>query len=113
MNTENLSNEAKGNAVLHGVICRFDLAWIGQCKNPADESGFCEKHKDIKCVSCGEQATHECAETMGLVCGAPLCDNCEHTIQSNGCNSGGDLPKGFKSHCKITDQVFKPWYARS
>lgn len=97
----------------HSVICRFDLAWIGQCKNVADESGFCEKHKDIKCVSCGEQATHECAETMGLVCGAPLCDNCEHTIQSNGCNSGGELPKGLKHHCKITEQVFKPWYARS
>lgn len=97
---------------IHVLTCHFDLAWIGQCKNTADESGFCEKHKDIKCVSCGEQATHECAETIGLVCGAPLCDNCEHTIQDNGCNSGGKLQEGLKSHCKKSEQVYLPWYAR-
>lgn len=91
--------------------CKFDLAWIGSCSKPA-VAGFCEKHKPIKCCSCGEQATHECAETMGLVCGAPLCGNCEHTIQSNGCNSRGELPIGLKGHCRKDEQVYKPWYVK-
>src|SRR5690606_5294649 len=60
--------------------------------------------------SCGEQATHECSETGSLVCGAPLCNDCEHTIRENGCNSGGNLPEGLKGHCKKVDQVYKPWY---
>lgn len=59
--------------------CKYNLAWIGFCKETADESGFCEKHKGIKCVGCGEQSTRECPETMSLVCGAPICDNCHHT----------------------------------
>lgn len=87
-------------------LCGFDEAWIGKCKNGID----CEKHKDAKCVSCGAKATKECAETMGLVCGALLCDECEHTTQSNGSKSCGELPKGFKAHCKSSEQVFKPWY---
>ena len=92
--------------------CRFELAWVGKCSKVADNSGFCQEHKDIKCVSCGSQATRECPETMGLVCGVPLCDDCEHTIQSNGCNSGGEIPEGMSSHCKKTEQVNKPWYVK-
>jgi hypothetical protein len=92
--------------------CKFELAWIGVCNEIADESGFCAKHKDIKCVSCGKQATQQCSETMGLVCGAPLCDDCEHTINDNGCNSGGNLPVGLKMHCKKNEQVYKRWYMR-
>lgn len=94
------------------LICQFDQAWTGQCKSPADESGYCDKHK-LKCSSCGEPANHDCSETMGLVCGAPLCAECEHTTHSNGCNSGGDLPQGYKNHCKIIDQVYKPWYMKA
>ncbi len=88
--------------------CKFDKAWVGQCSNQAN-GGNCEEHSNIKCVSCGETATHECSETMQFVCGAPLCDECEHTIQSNGCNSGGILPQGLKSHCKKVEQKFKHW----
>jgi hypothetical protein len=90
--------------------CQYSVAWIGTCKKPADESGFCEEHKKEKCASCGSQATHSCDETMGLCCGAPLCDQCEHTIQSNGCNSGGKLPDGYKMHCPKDKQVYKPWW---
>lgn len=90
--------------------CKFTEAWVGRCKKNSDESKYCEKHKDIKCVSCGKQATHACHETMGLVCGSPICDDCEHTIYENGCNSGAPLPKNHKSHCKKTEQVYKPWY---
>ena len=92
-------------------MCKFDKAWIGKCKEqPMDD--FCNTHKGIKCCSCGEQATGECNETNTLVCGAPLCDDCEHTINSNGCNGGGERPKGLKGHCKKSDQVYKPWYMR-
>jgi hypothetical protein len=109
------TNESKTNQphTINSITCRFDKAWIGKCEKEADESGFCEEHKGIKCVSCGVQATRDCPETMGLVCGAPLCDDCEHTIQSNGCNSGGELPDGMKSHCKKIEQVNKPWYMDS
>jgi hypothetical protein len=92
--------------------CNFDIAWVGRCKEPSTENGCCEKHAKLKCCSCGEQATRDCDETMGLVCGAPLCDKCEHTIQSNGCNSGGELPHGLGCHCKKEDQVYKPWYMK-
>lgn len=90
--------------------CCFSIAWVGRCNLPTHKSKFCEKHKGMKCCSCGEQATNECAETNQFVCGFPLCDNCEHTIHSNGCNSGGELPKGLRGHCKKTEQVYKPWW---
>lgn len=92
--------------------CTFSLAWIGPCKEAAGNHQFCQKHKDKKCSSCGEQATHECSETMGLVCGSYLCDNCEHTMCENGCNSGAPLPPGLKTHCKKSEQVYKPWYTK-
>jgi hypothetical protein len=110
MSTENSNTEQP--CTLHSVTCRFDKAWVGKCGKEADESGFCEEHKGIKCVSCGAQATRECPETIGLVCGAPLCDDCEHTIQSNGCNSCGELHDGLGAHCKKKEQVYKPWYMR-
>jgi len=86
--------------------CEFGLAWIGKCGKPN-----CAEHADLKCASCGARATHQCAETMGLVCGADLCDDCEHTIRENGCNSGAPLPEGLKGHCKKSEQVWLPWYA--
>ena len=93
--------------------CQFDLAWIGKCKKPTIEGlTMCEEHSKIKCCSCGEPATHQCAETMGLVCGADLCDKCEHTICENGCNSGATLPPGLKGHCRKDQQVYTPWYMR-
>lgn len=91
--------------------CAFEIAWVGQCTNNAiNNSNMCKKHAELKCVSCGNPATHECPETMGLVCGELLCDDCEHTICSNGCNSGAPRPDGFKAHCKKDQQLYKPWY---
>ena len=58
-----------------------------------------------KCGSCGEQATNECeAGILGLCCGMPLCDNCEHELDEKGTN-GHDL-----NHCRKKDQKYKPWY---
>lgn len=90
-------------------MCKFDLAWRGQCKDEP-EKDFCSEHDSIKCCSCGEKATRECCETMQFVCGFPLCDTCEHTIRENGCNSGAPLPDGVKGHCKPEEQVYEPWY---
>ncbi len=99
--------------VLHkaNVGCCFSVAWRGRCNQETlPDSNFCEEHAKEKCSSCGKQATHSCDETMGLVCGASLCEYCEHTIQDNGCNSQGNLPKGYKRHCPKDKQVYKPWY---
>lgn len=79
-------------------MCDFIEAWRGKCDNEP-----CEDHKDLKCRSCGEPATHECDETNGLVCGVPLCNNCEHEISLNGtCSS--------YNHVKRVDQKNLPWY---
>ena len=93
--------------------CQFIKAWIGQCKNTMP----CEEHASLECSSCGAPATSECAETGQFVCGEPLCDDCEHVTFPDGTNGGigfnaQNLPGGIKRHCKKTDQVNAPWYAR-
>lgn len=98
--------------------CGYGLAWIGKCKNPAGESGRCIEHTTARCISCGEPATHQCEETGQFVCGAPLCDSCEHTTCEDGTNGGigffatSKPPEGYGSHCKKDAQVYIPWYAR-
>ena len=62
--------------------CTFDLAWRGQCKATC-EGSVCTQHAAVKCCVCGEQATHECDHTGQLVCGAPLCNNCEGHIDTS------------------------------
>jgi len=103
-------------APTHGSPCLWDQAWVGKCRLPSVKNGCCEKHQAV-CCSCGAPATHDCEETGQFVCGAPLCDDCEHTIHPEGHNGGIGfnalpLPDGMKSHCKKTEQRFKPWYAR-
>ena len=86
--------------------CKFGNAWVGQCKEIAiDSTDFCEEHLGVLCCVCGKQATHACAETGGFVCGAPLCDNCEHKLdkeRTSGimCGSG---------HCKKGEQEYNSW----
>jgi hypothetical protein len=100
-------------------ICHFDIAWVGKCEALAVDHGMCEEHKDLKCSSCGEPATHSCYETGQFVCGAPLCDNCEHTTAMDGTNGNigffrtSDLPKGMKEHCKKSEQQQFSWIIRS
>lgn len=93
--------------------CEFILAWIGPCGSEVEGNyTFCKTHDSETCCSCGEKATKECSETMELVCGAPLCNECEHTIRENGCNSGVPLPEGVKGHIRKGTQIFKPWYIK-
>ena len=86
------------------IQCKFNRAWIGKCGKEN-----CTNHQGLKCDNCGNPATHECPETSGLVCGFLLCDECEHTIRDNGCNSGGNLPPGLRNHCRKTEQVYENW----
>ena len=82
----------KGKTVMNK--CMFDIALVGQCSNSATHRGYCEVHVKEKCIICGEQATHECPETLGLVCGSPLCDNFECRV---------------KHHPKYYDLTLEQW----
>lgn len=117
MNQEQNNNEANGQAVNVDplVICGFSIAWVGKCKTPVDAEGCrCDKHSGIKCASCGKPAMKECDETGGLVCGAPLCDECTHNTHPEGHNGMfHKWPEGMKQHCKKSEQVFSPWYVDS
>jgi len=98
--------------------CRFQQAWQGPCTQDVVDKGFCSEHSKLFCASCGAKATHNCAETGQFVCGAPLCDDCEHTTAEDGTNGGtgfiqcSPYPEGFKAHCKKSEQVYTPWYVR-
>lgn len=63
-------------------MCKFNEAWIGICKGEnVKGKDYCEKHLDVKCEICGNQATHNCAETMQFVCGTNLCDSLECKLE--------------------------------
>lgn len=74
----------------------------------------------MKCASCGNQATRTCEETGQFVCGANLCDECEHAIAPDGTNGGvgffttvpREMREGWKEHVRKTDQKYEPWYLR-
>lgn len=59
--------------------CRFTLAYVGRCESDAlPGKTMCSKHDGLACRGCGAQATQECPSASSLVCGAPICDDCEH-----------------------------------
>lgn len=61
--------------IAEGKICGFGIAWHGPCGKPTP----CPDHAAVKCVVCGKRATGQCdGESMGLVCGANVCDTCNH-----------------------------------
>ena len=58
--------------------CGFSAAYAGQCKSTKVlDNGQCENHQD-KCCMCGELATQSCSHAGQFVCGAPICDSCNH-----------------------------------
>ena len=83
-------------------MCQFVIAWVGKCQSEGEP--YCPEHTAMKCCSCGDQSTHSCEETMGFICGCPLCANCEHKISPDGTNGRSLI------HCKKTEQEHKPWY---
>ena len=59
-------------------ICGFNMAYAGTCKTTKiQDNGQCDKHQD-NCCMCGESATQSCSYAGQFVCGAPICDNCNH-----------------------------------
>ncbi len=96
-------------------MCQFSEAWIGKCQQDGEQ--YCDVHKNLVCDSCGAKATGSCDATGQFCCGAPLCNDCEHTIFPDGTNGGvgfnqEPLIEGLHRHCKKTEQKFTPWYAR-
>lgn len=56
--------------------CTFNVAWKGKCgKSVVSDNDRCKEHASVKCGVCGNKASYGCAQTSGLVCGYPLCDN--------------------------------------
>ena len=95
--------------------CLFDEAWVVVCGKSANVSGFCDKHENVKCVSCGSQATRTCSQTGQFVCGEPLCSCCTHNINPEGTNGGigfnaQQCPEGMKRHTKKSEQKHQLWF---
>ena len=81
--------------------CLFIKAWCGRCTKDCGDSGYCEEHGAMKCVVCGEQATHDCDYTGQFVCGFPLCANCEGRElrpDDEGYTTSRGLGWGFMNH---------------
>lgn len=83
------------------MICNFELAWTNPCQNEKP----CADHADAKCCVCEKDAIRECSETFGVICGALLCDSCEHLLTSEGVNSIG-------GHCRKNEQKYLPWFVQ-
>lgn len=65
------------------IPCQFDEGGWAPCKKPST-NGWCSKHENAKCSSCGEHAARSCdAQMGGLGCGADLCDKCQHGRDGN------------------------------
>lgn len=61
------------------VPCLFDKKGWAPCKKPST-NGWCSKHENLVCASCGKKATRSCdAQMGGLLCGVDICDNCGHS----------------------------------
>lgn len=81
--------------------CTFSLAWIGPCGKHD-----CKDHSNLVCSCCGAPATRQCEETFGMVCGSPLCNDCEHELTEDGVNVANT------SHVKKGEQKHLPWYTQ-
>lgn len=108
---------SRDNTLLSNTpTCKWDRAWSGKCELPATINGCCADHQKL-CGSCGSPATHDCDETGQFVCGASLCDDCEHTIYEDGTNGGVGFnarrpPAGMQYHCRKAEQRYKSWMAQ-
>lgn len=100
------------------MTCKWKKPWVGGClAAPIGDTEYCSEHQH-QCRSCRAPATHGCDETGQFVCGAPLCDDCEHALFPDGSNGGVGFnsqpcPDGMRRHCKKTEQKYKAWYERA
>lgn len=77
--------------------CKFFKAWVGLCSKEC-EKDYCEEHSDIQCCGyvtvrepdkvylkrCENRATQTCSIAVSLVCGYPICNECEHLRSGHG-----------------------------
>ncbi len=55
------------------TICQYSVPWHGRCAQKLP----CPMHHRATC-RCGKPATRGCTgQTMNLICGRPICDDCE------------------------------------
>ncbi len=62
--------------------CLLEVSWVGKCDKPST-NGWCSKHENLKCCSCGAKATQDCDHGSSLICGAPLCETCQHSLDGD------------------------------
>lgn len=92
-------------------ICGFNKAWIGACQHTVEKKGDkCPEHAPMKCCSCGEPATRDCGHTgIQFVCGAPLCDGCDHGAPEKGKEGWFNLGGGHHKKELCKEQWEKRW----
>ncbi len=87
--------------ILKNRPCKFDEKGWAPCKKPSN-NGWCSKHENIKCVSCGEHAVRSCDTGMGgLSCGSPLCQTCQHSLHEYNHVTG----KVYFAQCRERQEV--------
>jgi hypothetical protein len=65
------------------VPCKFNQKGWAPCKKPST-NGWCSKHEETKCISCGKHAIQSCDQGMGgLTCGVALCATCKHSLEDS------------------------------
>lgn len=60
-----------------GKVTNLDSKEVFAWRTPMGDQG-CEVETK-PCVSCGAPSTHECQAMNGMICGAPICDDCGHS----------------------------------
>lgn len=76
--------------------CTYVTYWGGQCTSLGAVDGLCARHRGKTCEGCGSTAVVDCRQTVGLVCGAPLCAECEHLL------GGGHGRAGWQDGVVVT-----------
>lgn len=74
MSLEHLALILDGKEIPKPVMCGYNIPWVGPCKNECP----CPEHGEQMCTKCkNKPATRGCSHAGSLVCGRPLCDDCE------------------------------------
>lgn len=59
--------------------CDFNMGYAGRCKSTEIiENGQCKTHQNMCCMCKEQLATESCAHSGQFVCGAPICEKCNH-----------------------------------
>lgn len=60
------------------TACTFVKPWQGECGDAGTgDPPRCEEHTDLECGVCGAPAVTRCKASFGMMCGNPLCEDCD------------------------------------